>query len=31
MDLFWIAVLIILFALTLGLVALCDPHPKGTE
>jgi hypothetical protein len=29
MDLFWIAVVLVLFALTLGLIVLCDPHGSG--
>ncbi len=31
MDLFWIAVVVVLFLLTLGMVALCDPHRRGRE
>ena len=26
MDLFWIAVVLLLFLLTLGLIALCEPR-----
>jgi len=29
MDLFWIVVVLVLFALTLGLIALCDPQGSG--
>jgi hypothetical protein len=27
-DLFWIGVVIVLFVLTLGLIALCDPQGR---
>jgi hypothetical protein len=28
MDVLWVAVVIVMFALTLGLIALCDPRHR---
>ena len=29
MDLIWLGLVLVLFLLTLGLIALCDPQRKG--
>ena len=29
MDLMWIGLTVVMFVLTLGLIALCDPSPRG--